>query len=96
MEKEPKKNVDEFWKEAMAKEKETTAAEKEDSHLPLEPNFNFFVSTFALQASIFLGTIPNPANNKIEKNLPQAKFIIDTLGMLKEKTKNIRKQKALL
>jgi len=59
---------------------------KKDQALP-EPDFSFFVSTLAMQISIFLGEIPNPVNNQKEENLPQAKFIIDTLDMLKIKTK---------
>ena len=81
-----KKQVDESWKESMAKEKQEPQKDKEA--LPPEASFNFFISTLGLQASIFLGQIPNPATNKSEKNLPQAKFIIDTLGMLWEKTKS--------
>ncbi len=50
------------------------------------PDFNFFITTLALQAAIFLGDIVSPATNKKEEDLVQAKFIIDTLGMLKEKT----------
>jgi len=53
-----------------------------------EPDFNFFVTTMAIQASICLGVFPNPANNQKEENLTQAKFIIDTLAMIKDKTKN--------
>ena len=55
---------------------------------PPVPDFKFFISTLSLQASIFLGQIPNPASQKTELDLTQAKFIIDTLGMLQEKTKN--------
>ena len=55
--------------------------------MPPEPDFSFFITTLALQASIALGTIPNPNTNKKEEDLAQAKFLIDTLGMLKEKTK---------
>jgi hypothetical protein len=33
-----------------------------------------------------MGIIPNPANNQKEQDLPQAKFLIDTLSMLQEKT----------
>lgn len=80
-----KKRVDDSWKEAISKEKENL--KKEEFILP-EANFSFFITTLALQASIFLGQVPNPVTNKKEKNLPQAKFIIDTLDMLKEKTKN--------
>ena len=81
-----RKHVDESWKESIAKEK--GEPKKENESLPPEASFSFFISTLALQASIFLGQIPNPATNKKEKNLPQAKFIIDTLDMLREKTKN--------
>ena len=42
---------------------------------------------------IFLGEVPHPATQQTEKNLDQAKFLIDTLVMLKEKTKgNLNKQ----
>jgi len=53
---------------------------------PPEADFTFFVTTLAIQASIALGQMPNPQTNKTEKNLDQAKFLIDTLGMLKVKT----------
>ena len=36
---------------------------------------------------IFLGEVPSPIDNKTETNLEQARFIIDTLGLLQEKTK---------
>ncbi|MFA5410304.1 MAG: DUF1844 domain-containing protein [Candidatus Omnitrophota bacterium] len=85
------KNIDESWKDAVEKEKERL--KKEGKFIPLEPDFNFFITTLALQASIFLGVAPNPATNKIEQDPAQAKFIIDTLGMLKEKTKgNLSKE----
>lgn len=80
-----KKNIDESWKEAAQKEKETL--KKEGKFIPPEPDFGFFITTLALQASIALGQTPNPATNQKEEDLSQAKFIIDTLGMLKEKTK---------
>lgn len=84
-----KKNVDESWKDEVAKQKENPSEEAPQAEsMPPEASFSFFVSTLALQVSIFLGQIPNPASNKKEKNLGQAKFIIDTLEMLEEKTKN--------
>lgn len=77
------KNIDESWKETVEKEKH-----KEDSEfVPEAPDFSFFITTLALQAGIFLGQMENPATHKKEENLPQAKFLIDTLDMLKEKTK---------
>ena len=80
-----KKKVDEDWKERVEKEKEDL--KKEGKFVPPEPDFNFFVTTLSLQASIALGQVPNPATNKTEEDLTQAQFLIDTLGMLKEKTK---------
>ena len=82
---ESKKHIDESYKDAISKEKESI--KKEDESIPPEASFSFFVSTLALQASIFLGQIPNPATNKKEKNLVQAKFLIDTLSIIKDKTK---------
>ena len=83
-----KKSVDESWKETVAREKQAAKKEGKKESTPPEASFNFFINTLALQASVFLGHVPNPATNKKEKNIPQAKFIIDTLGMLKDKTKN--------
>ena len=79
-----RKNIDESWKDTVEKEKEEL--KKTDKFAPPEPDFNFFITTLSLQASISLGQVPNPATNKTEEDLVQAKFLIDTLGMLKEKT----------
>ncbi len=79
------KNIDDSWKEFAQKEKE--AVKKDGEFIPPEPDFNFFITTLALQVSISLGQIPNPQTKQKEEDLKQAKFIIDTLGMLKEKTK---------
>ena len=81
---EQKKNIDETWKELAEKEKDTLKTE--GKFIPPDPDFNFFITTLALQATIALGQVPNPATNKTEEDLTQAKFLIDTLGMLKEKT----------
>ena len=86
-----KKNIDESWKETVDKEK--GGLEKEDKFVPPEPDFSFFITTLALQASIALGKVPNPVTNKTEEDTTQARFLIDTLGMLKEKTKgNLNKE----
>ena len=56
-------------------------------------NFLNYISSLVFQTMIFLGEIPNPITNQIEKNLRQAKLIIDTLAILREKTKgNLNKQ----
>ncbi|MCX5701940.1 MAG: DUF1844 domain-containing protein [Candidatus Omnitrophica bacterium] len=85
------KNIDENWKEAAEKEKDKLKIE--GKFVPPEPDFNFFITTLGLQASISLGVVANPSTNKKEEDPSQAKFIIDTLGMLKEKTKgNLKKE----
>lgn len=59
----------------------------------IEVNFFTYLTSIGYQAMIFLGEIPNPMNGQNEKNLRQAKFIIDTILMLKEKTKgNLNEQ----
>jgi hypothetical protein len=88
---EEKKKVDQAWKEAIEKEKDAQPQEIPDGseeHLPPEADFSFFITTLAVQASIALGAMANPVNQKLEVNLSQAKLIIDTLGVLKEKTQN--------
>ncbi|MCK5012316.1 MAG: DUF1844 domain-containing protein [Candidatus Omnitrophica bacterium] len=52
----------------------------------IEINFLNYITSLGFQAMIFLGEIPNPVTNEVEKNLAQAKFLIDTLSMLNEKT----------
>ncbi|MFA4888172.1 MAG: DUF1844 domain-containing protein [Candidatus Omnitrophota bacterium] len=82
---EPKKDIDESWKETVEKEKEKLKNDKQFQ--PPQPDFSFFITTLSLQASISLGLLPNPATNKTEIDLAQSKFIIDTLAVLEEKTK---------
>ncbi|MFA5362561.1 MAG: DUF1844 domain-containing protein [Candidatus Omnitrophota bacterium] len=79
------KNIDESWKDTVEKEKEELKKAGKPQHE--EPDFNFFITTFSLQAAIALGEIANPVTNKKEENLSQAKFIIDTIAVLKDKTK---------
>ncbi|MFH0754700.1 MAG: DUF1844 domain-containing protein [Candidatus Omnitrophota bacterium] len=50
-------------------------------------NFFNYLTSMGYQTMIFLGEIPNPMTGQNEKNLRQAKFIIDTLLLIKEKTK---------
>jgi len=79
------KKVDETWKQSVEKEKQ--APKTSGDFVPPEPDFKFFITTLTLQASIALGHMVNPATGKTEKDPTQAKFLIDTLGMLQEKTK---------
>ena len=85
------KNKDESWKEAVEIEKD--GQKERGEFVPPEPDFSFFITTLALQASISLGVVANPATNQKEESPSQAKFIIDTLGMLKAKTEgNLSKE----
>ena len=96
------KFVDESWKDAVSHEKEKGAdlsSSAQDSQNQQESadeqQFDFlnYLSSLAFQAMVFLGEIPNPITNQTEKNLHQAKFIIDTLALLREKTKgNLTKE----
>jgi len=60
-------------------------------------DFKFLLTTFGMQAWMALGAIPNPMTEKTEENLPQAKFMIDSLEVLDKKTKgNLDKDEAEL
>jgi len=84
--------IDEDWKSQVHAEKEQAALpnrDKEKSQRPPLPpaNISFLFSTLVTQAFIALGILPNPVTEKIESDLEQAKHLIDTLGVLEEKTK---------
>lgn len=68
-------------------EQKPVELEHGSDHGQIEINFMNYVTSLGYQAMIFLGEIPNPMTNELEKNLDQAKFLIDTLIMIKEKTK---------
>jgi hypothetical protein len=60
-----------------------------------EPQLDFFnyIASLGFQTMIFLGEMPNPITKQTEKNLKQAKFLIDTLVILRDKTKgNLSKE----
>jgi len=62
---------------------------------PAEANLDFlnYIASLGFQTMIFLGEMPNPITNQTEKNLKQAKFLIDTLVILRDKTKgNLSKE----
>lgn len=79
------KKVDEAWKETAAKDKKNIDASAQD--VP-EVTFGLFLSGLIMEAFIALGDLEHPVTKKKEMSIPHAKFIIETLAMLKEKTKN--------
>ena len=95
------KFIDESWKDAVENEKEKKGEDKPLDDLKKDfnldgseitkddvPEINFigYITSLAFQAMIFLGEVANPLTNEIDKNLPQAKLLVDTLVLLKEKT----------
>jgi hypothetical protein len=79
------KKIDEGWKDNIEKEKQD-AETGPDSGLEAEASFPLFISSLGMQALMALGEIENPVTKKKETDLPQARYIIDTLQMLREKT----------
>jgi len=80
-----KKTVDEAWKDTVTKEKLGNPAPSEE--LP-EVTFNLFVTGLMMEALVALGEAENPLTKKKELNELHARFVIDTLSMLQEKTKS--------
>ena len=81
-----KKKVDESWKNAVSKDKGAS----EGGGIPEMPEvtFSLFISGLLMEALIALGDMEHPITKKKEMSIPHAKFIIETLAMLKDKTKN--------
>jgi hypothetical protein len=74
-------------------------APSEEEAESAEPALDFFnyIASLGFQAMIFLGEVPNPLTNQSEKNIKQAKFLIDTLVLIREKTTgNLTKEEAEL
>ncbi len=53
----------------------------------LEANFSTLVLSIGSSAAMALGLAPNPMTNKLEKDLNLARFNIDLLRMLRDKTR---------
>lgn len=49
-------------------------------------DFRLFVTRLSFQGMISLGVLENPLTGKKDKNLPNARMILDDLVMLREKT----------
>lgn len=54
----------------------------------LEASFSMLIMSLASSTMLALGLTPDPQTNKTEINKPMARFNIDLLIILKEKTKN--------
>ena len=80
-----KKKVDGAWKDSVAKEKAAEQAPKEPE---IKVSFEMFISGLMMEGLVALGEAENPISKKKEFNGMHAKFLIETVDMLKEKTKN--------
>jgi hypothetical protein len=51
-----------------------------------EPSFAGLLAMLSTQAMVALGLIPNPSTRKAEKELPLARYFIDLISVLEQKT----------
>ncbi len=80
------KKVDEEWKERASKEKEKIEKDAAKKERVPEADFATFLSGLGSQALVGMGDVDHPVSGKKEKNLVQAKYTIDLINILKEKT----------
>jgi len=67
---------------------EDTETPSENGSPPMpKPSFLMLVVGLATQVSMNLGEVPNPVTGETARDLEHAKYTIDLLGILKEKTK---------
>jgi len=86
---EPKIHIDSDWKAEAQQEKERLAQEEADAPQrgPLDkPTFMHLVNMLAMQTSVALGGMQGPQGETIPPDPELARFHIDTLGVLEEKT----------
>ena len=83
------KKVDESWKKQAKEEKERLAKEPEGNQPQLTPEASLplIISSFFTQALIALGEMENPIDGSRARDLEAAKFSIDLLQVLSDKTK---------
>lgn len=63
----------------------------------LQASFATLILSIGSSAAMALGLAPNPTTNKTEKDVKMAKFNIDLLRVLQEKTKsNLSKEESML
>jgi hypothetical protein len=88
----------EVVEETVKEEPEKKPPKKEPTPPPLpEVNFSSLILSLSSTAFLHLGEIPDPGSGKKTKDLALAKHVIDTIGMLKEKTEgNLMKEEKQL
>ena len=91
------KKVDESWKEQVEREKHQPVSPAAGSPPPRESaepeaglpeaRFDVFISGLAVDALMAMGDMPHPVTKKTSVNLPHARYLIDLLGVMEEKTR---------
>lgn len=86
--------IDEDWKSQVEAEKESLAKEPaeqpEAAAGPQEfppASFEMLLTSLATEAMMSLGQLPNMGGQQVEVNVPQARYAIDMLQVIEEKTK---------
>ncbi|NOY29266.1 MAG: DUF1844 domain-containing protein [Planctomycetes bacterium] len=91
--------IDDDWKSQVAAEKEELKREAEEQPAESPPSqemppqemppasFEMLMTMFATEAMAALGQLPNPMTNELSINIEHARYAIDMLQMLEEKTK---------
>jgi hypothetical protein len=92
--------IDEDWKSQVEAERAeaakatstpaataTTEGSSETSDPPMPPaSFELLLTTLATEALVALGQVPHPVTGKTQVQRNQAKFLIDTVDLLRQKT----------
>ena len=99
MEERIRKKVDESWKEQAEREKQVVSQDTAGPSIPQprdagltspeglpQARFDLFISGLAMEALIALGDMPHPTTRKQSVQLPHARYLIDLLGVLEQKT----------
>ena len=91
--------IDEDWKARVQAEKEEAAKSKpaamgsgtpeprDIGDMPMPPaSFELLLTTLATEALMALGQVPHPATGKAEVRPNHAKYLVDTVDVLRQKT----------
>ncbi len=93
--------IDEDWKAQVQAEKEAAAMSKpadppekappqpgDAADVPMPPaSLELLLTMLATEALVALGQVPHPATGQVHVQRNQAKYLIDSIDMLREKTK---------
>ncbi len=87
--------IDEDWKNQVEAEREEVGGQQDapgEQDAPASgqmppASFDMLITTMATEAMVSLGQMPHPGTGQAAANLDHARYFIDTLEVLKDKTK---------